>query len=350
MPDRVDRFFESVSAPPWALGAGVTLAGTLLYLAASVWTGSLAELSGRGLGDLLDASRDHRLRDARLAVVLPLLVGTLLAARRYAILGARSNLDCLRALLREDPAASAALVEAGAPIDVRRARRGAWLSLLLFPLMLLSIDRDPGLYFRSSYWTPEHALNCVFGLAAFWNAAWLTSCLLHHAGYFSALARSIERIDLLDRRPLAPFARQSLRSALLAVLPVAILALNAADRGFAWSLAILGPISLATSGTALLLPARGARDRVRRAKQQELERVRAAIHGDPDALADSVISKRAPSLALADLLAYRNHVEGVHEWPFDAPTLARFALFALLPLGSWLGGAFVERGLGALLD
>jgi hypothetical protein len=33
----------------------------------------------------------------------------------------------------------------------------------------------------------------------------------------------------------------------------------------------------------------------------------------------------------------------VREWPVGAPALARGALIAALGLGSWLGGALVER-------
>lgn len=40
----------------------------------------------------------------------------------------------------------------------------------------------------------------------------------------------------------------------------------------------------------------------------------------------------------------------MREWPFDAPTLARFLLYVAIPLGSWIGGALVERLLGAALD
>jgi hypothetical protein len=36
--------------------------------------------------------------------------------------------------------------------------------------------------------------------------------------------------------------------------------------------------------------------------------------------------------------------------PFDTPTLVRFALFLLIPLGSWLGGAVVERVVDLVLD
>ena len=38
------------------------------------------------------------------------------------------------------------------------------------------------------------------------------------------------------------------------------------------------------------------------------------------------------------------------DWPFDAPTLARFAVLLALATGSWLGGAVMERLLGSILD
>jgi hypothetical protein len=39
----------------------------------------------------------------------------------------------------------------------------------------------------------------------------------------------------------------------------------------------------------------------------------------------------------------------VREWPFDAPSLARFSFYLLIGLGSWLGAAAVERLLDAAL-
>ena len=53
---------------------------------------------------------------------------------------------------------------------------------------------------------------------------------------------------------------------------------------------------------------------------------------------------------LGGLLSYRGHVESISEWPFDTALLLRFALYLLIPLGSWLGGALVERSLDSLLD
>jgi hypothetical protein len=47
---------------------------------------------------------------------------------------------------------------------------------------------------------------------------------------------------------------------------------------------------------------------------------------------------------------YEGRIASVPEWPFDTPTIARFGLYLLIPLGSWLGGALVERLLVDLLD
>ena len=43
-------------------------------------------------------------------------------------------------------------------------------------------------------------------------------------------------------------------------------------------------------------------------------------------------------------------VESVREWPLGAPALLRFALYLLIPVGSWAGGAMVERAIDVLLD
>ena len=114
MPDRVERFFESVSVAPWVVGAAVAGSLIALELATGTWTGRIAEV--------LTSDDPFGIRDARLAVVLPLLVGYLVAARRYASLGVRTHLKQLRLLLRDSAGAGPALDQARASLDVRRAR------------------------------------------------------------------------------------------------------------------------------------------------------------------------------------------------------------------------------------
>jgi hypothetical protein len=51
-----------------------------------------------------------------------------------------------------------------------------------------------------------------------------------------------------------------------------------------------------------------------------------------------------------EVVAYKQIVDGVREWPFDTSTLLRFAIYLLIPLASWSGGAVVERMIGNFLE
>ena len=50
------------------------------------------------------------------------------------------------------------------------------------------------------------------------------------------------------------------------------------------------------------------------------------------------------------LLAYREFLDSLPEWPIDLSTALRSALLLAVAVASWLGGAIVERLLGAALD
>ena len=52
---------------------------------------------------------------------------------------------------------------------------------------------------------------------------------------------------------------------------------------------------------------------------------------------------------IEEIVAYRNVVEGVSTWPADSSTFVRILLYLLIPLGSWAGGAIVERFVDSVL-
>jgi hypothetical protein len=108
--------------------------------------------------------------------------------------------------------------------------------------------------------------------------------------------------------------------------------------------------SVAVAAVAFVLPVRGLRRQIRARKAEELARVREEIHRDRELVAKLGAESIEAGGRLPGLLAYVNQIESVREWPFDAPTLTRFFLYVAIPLGSWLGGALVERLLGAALD
>jgi hypothetical protein len=54
-------------------------------------------------------------------------------------------------------------------------------------------------------------------------------------------------------------------------------------------------------------------------------------------------------VSISDLLAYHDYVAALPEWPFDASMQLRFLLYIAIPVGSWVGGAFVEQLLESTL-
>jgi len=66
--------------------------------------------------------------------------------------------------------------------------------------------------------------------------------------------------------------------------------------------------------------------------------VRALIEEPSAALLNGAATSDSDA-ELPALLAYEARIDDVREWPFDTSNLLRFALFLLIPLASWLGGA-----------
>jgi hypothetical protein len=316
-------------APIW-VGVGFAVALLLAFALLSAALGDFSEFLA-GDENLLQA------RDARLGVIIVILAAFLPAAHRYATLGAVRNLEALQSLLVPGSGGDAVR------LPTHRRRIAVLLGLLLPPLVGLTVDRDPGLYLRADYWGVEQIWSWSLGAFCGWNLGAFIDTTLACSRRFSEIAERLERIDLFDLSGLAPFARQGLLFALLWVLLPSIFAVNAVDRDFASSISVLTAICVVIGTTALLLPVLGVHRRIRQAKHAEIGRVEAAIRGDAAALAGSAIAARGASPSLADLITYRGWIESRPEWPFDTGMRLRFALYLAIPLGSWLGGALVER-------
>jgi hypothetical protein len=162
------------------------------------------------------------------------------------------------------------------------------------------------------------------------------------------LAEAIARdVDLFDLEPFQVLSRLALRNSLLFILGSSLLIPFALVPGYAPPFLALMAAALVIPTLALVLPLRGSRRRIRAAKQTELERLDALLRRARD---DAAGGSPPPPGRLADLYAQRAHVDSIREWPFDTPTLTRFALYLLIPLASWVGSAFVERLLDVALD
>jgi hypothetical protein len=167
---------------------------------------------------------------------------------------------------------------------------------------------------------------------------------------FWLLGREHIRIDLLDLDALGVFARLGLRLMLVLLgaaiffAPGAALAASFETSSLLdWVVVLLSLPWVLLGLATLLIPSWGLRHRIRDAKLAELARVNAALAGDAGALDSSPIGRDAGRLTAVDLLAYRDRVEALREWPIDASVVGRLGLYLLIPLASWVGAALVER-------
>jgi hypothetical protein len=275
------------------------------------------------------------------------MIGFTPAAAVYALRGAQRDLDDLAPLLRPEARAAGAGLE-----------RVYWLGRGPLALIgLAGVAIALGLMFQPESWADgkpalEHAIfpwiaarSTVLG----WLVARCVAVELAVAFGFSRLGEREIEADWLDQRPLAPFARKGLRSVLLLLLfslLFSVFLIEPWGRIVAYPMLVLFP---ALCVFALLLPVSGVHRSLARAKAAELERVDAALRAEAEA--NLTPGGVAPAGArLSNLVAWRSLVAGAGTWPFDPTVWLRFALYVSLGLGSWLGGAIVERLLGAALD
>ena len=322
------RIFDAAPLPPVWLGvafATLLLAG---FLGLELTTGGLARLrSGR-----VDLNLFRGL------VTLLLLLAYLPTASFYLARWTRRHVAELQPLLAvSDGSEEAALpFRSGPAVGIAGA--------LSFFVLFLLLPGDLEVYETRDYWTLEHALPWVLVPPVGWLIARLAHSILSDALRVSRLAERLAQLDLLDLSPLAPFAQQGLRSALVVILLISISFALLVDPGPALPSALLNVGALvAIALLALVLPVRGVRRRIRHDKRAQLAPLRARIAAERDALLGRGAAADRAAARLPGLLALEARLDAVREWPFDLSNLLRFALYVTLGLGSWLGAAAVER-------
>jgi hypothetical protein len=275
-------------------------------------------------------------RDFRLGLTITVLAAYTPAARHYLLRAAARNLEALRRALGPDADAALAARTRWLPGWV------AWLFVFVAPATALTVDRDPGLYFRAGYWAVGSAWSWGLGLFSAWCLGRATVATLGVSRDFSAIAAALPRVDLLDRAWLAPFTSQALFMALLWLLVPAIWAVNLVDAPFLLVVPVISALCVGVGSAALWLPTHVVRRRLAEAKERELAATHAAVAGDEAALRRSLLARRAERPSVADLVAWAGYVRELSTSPFTQASRLRFLLYLALPLGSWLGGALVD--------
>jgi hypothetical protein len=329
------RVYERLPLSPFAIGAVIS-AAAFAVLVVLAWTAG-------GMQEFMQSDRSllHE-RDARAAVYLCIFVGFLPTAQHSMMHFTRVNLASLGPLL---PAAEPAPT---------LPHPSLWLvtipSVLVFPLIAISIDRDPLFYFQHFYWADAtHWFQWVVGIFATTSTGRLAHLTIACARAVGRRADAIGQIDLLDLAPLAPFARQSLQTLLVWLLMLSLFAVNAVDPGFLLPIASMTVLCGGVAAAALAICNGRVHRRIREAKQHQIAWVNAALRGEPDAHQQIAIGTASRELSASDLLGYRRFLDETREWALDSTAWRRFAFYLAIPLGSWLGAAIVERLLDASL-
>jgi hypothetical protein len=328
------RLVDRAPAPPVAVGIAFSCALIALYACTALVFGEPLA------GDRVPGG----LSEALLGFATAALVAGYALAAGYTI-----NAGNGRALeeLRPHLHGPAALRE---PLTLARSRLYGAAGVLAGLLFILAIDDEAWAVLTGARVTSDGLFSIVLVPLPFW--------LLSRAAYFtlgglSSIARLVGEsldFDLLDPTALAPLGRMALRGAVLWIGAAALGSLSIVLTGGSAPEWIAVLFLLAVAAASFLLPVRGVHRRIRERKASELVRTRAELRRDRETVASRAAGADEAAARLPGLLAWEARIEAVREWPFDTPTLMRFALYLLIPLGSWLGGALVERSIDVMLD
>ncbi len=328
--------FERVPLPPWAIWLLISFGILALYVAIEL----VYQAAGATTRPVWTAER--------WLVPAALLVGYLPTFACYAGLASERTWRELRPLVRNsDAELDTIMADRPSPTT-----RGLWLAGLAGALAIsLRLYYEAGVPLASFLlegWDHYRVFSFSMNVVLFTMLGQLVYL------WFSGMRGRIDpdrlswNLDLLDPRPLAPLVREGTTGALMGIVGISIISLGFLASSEPSSVQLIGfaLLCLTMSAAMLILPMRSVHRLISRHKHEELERVGAAIRGDRSALADSGIAAQAETLSLADLVAYRDLIASVREWPFRPTTF----LLLVIPVGSWIGGALVELVLGSLLD
>ena len=228
-------------------------------------------------------------------------------------------------------------------VTLRASRVYGWVGLVCGVLFAYAADESAAQMLRLEAFSSDALLSLMVLPLAFWffaRAAYFTISGIHTVA--SVVERDLS-VDLLDLTPISSLGQMALRAALLWIgaAVVASLSVLLTQGAVAEFLAIMFLLSVAT--VTFVIPVRGVHRKMGQAKREELLRLSAEIRRDREEIRVLAPGARDAAARLPALLAYESRIQSVQEWPFDTPTLLRFAFYLTIPVVSWLGGAFVER-------
>lgn len=290
---------------------------------------------------------------------LPLLTGYALFVTHEAARAARDALVALAPVLPGGDAEARSLADA-ARRPPSGAVRGAVIAGAAVPLLLGLVLADR---VAATIAGDASALYFAFAAVLFWTAAALAAGhILAIGSLLGGVARHRVRVDLFRTEDLRPFGALGLRQALLVVGAMALVGLLGATPGaeeaWLWRGRLAGEVPLIVplllfsavlAGVAFLQPMWAIRARVRREKESTLARLREQLGPHWEALPGTLAAPRPRAERALTILALRDQVARIPEWPVDGGMKRRFGLYLLIPLGSLVAQVALEQVLSKLV-
>jgi hypothetical protein len=336
------RPFEATSLAPAWVGVGIWLA----FLA--VWL-TVHNLAGVMEGLTVDGQLYWETPVWWVVFVDAGLVAYIPTALAYSRRGMLRDLRDLRPLLPISEAEFENLIVSTTCVGARRLRVAGLVGFLLGLAIALLDPVLSVMYETASLTDPLYLWMLAYHALTLWLGGRLLITELDTARAYARMGENLVQIDILDLRPLAPFARKGQRTVVIFILASSILSIFWLAPAAATSNVATMLLLLALVTASFVFPVRGVHRRIRRVKHAELDRLREEIRHARNAILQPTDPGEATGSRLADLVAYHGLIERVREWPFGAPTLLRIGLVAMLGMASWLGGAIVERLLDTAL-
>lgn len=274
-------------------------------------------------------------------VVFALLVGAAPAASVYA---RRATLGCLRDLQPTLDIPESRFSEIANEVirwDPVWARIAGILAAVITVVIVLD---EPGVIVPYPLGHPVLPWLIWTNVAAIWLATRTIGQEIIVSRRIARLGRDHAVIDVLDQGPLTPFARRGVQGALVPILLISIFSLLFVSGSAGNAVPFTQVFVVAIAAFSLILPIHGVHLRLKDEKGRRLAQLADAIReAEAPVLAARPGKARDAAAHLHVLLTLRAQIESAREWPWDVPTLVRFALYVAIGMGSWLGGALVER-------
>jgi hypothetical protein len=337
------RLFDVASVSPLTVGVLIAVAFFGAFLALDILDGNLASLV-RGEIPF------WRHVEVRSAIVVATLLAAVVVTSRYADLGTRRDLERLAPQLDHAALPESVRASFGAPAHPAALRAAGVVGAVVILAIVPTLYLDPTRFlYPATYAWPSVIFDLLVGAVLGWTVFRTLFAALEEDRRFAALAKHVRSINLLDLAPLYVFGRRGLRRALCWLCLVSLAALVFVDAGNAEPPALVLGAIFGFATISFLLPIWGAHRCIRAQKLQELATVRRQIQEERERLRAANWCPAEATGAFTALLGYEARVREARTWPLDASTIVRLALYGLLPIGSWLGSAFIDRFVQAWL-